>query len=371
MEYDKGKSPIIKNLIPGLTERGKIKIGKKGDQRKSTGGKYFQLPQKLDHFIVTTLDRGDDNNFLADKDIHKEIGKTPKAVPVKLLYNDLSLNFQCRYSCYDGKTLDCSGDGEYAHRYNKENPTLVKCPCGRQDPTYTAKLKCKINGTLSVIIDCQSASVGGVWKFRTTGYNSTVGILSSLTLIKSITGGILAGIPLNMTIMPKVATNPVDKSAVTIYVVGVEYKGSVEQLRDYSLHLAQNDAVYNQRILNIETEARKMISVETALVDEAADIVEEFIPEELVPDLEKPESVEDINTESEIVPVPVEGQPGDTEATAKEDIDKGDAVVIDDNGKAEKTTEADTPDAEPEMILEPPPKTPPLPEKKKAIPKLF
>ena len=54
------QSLIIKGLAPGLTERGKIKIGEKGRMIQSQRGTQFQPPQKLDHFRITTLYRGPD-----------------------------------------------------------------------------------------------------------------------------------------------------------------------------------------------------------------------------------------------------------------------------------------------------------------------
>ena len=153
MERNK-RSPICKNLIPGLTERGKIKIGCKGQSRKkSDGSGTYQLPQKLDHFIVTTLERNHDGNFVKDETIHKIIGDKPKEIPVILMFDDIALNFQCRYACYNGKTLFCSGDGEFADQLTEQKTRKeVSCPCYRHEPTYTGKDKCKINGTLSVMI---------------------------------------------------------------------------------------------------------------------------------------------------------------------------------------------------------------------------
>jgi len=308
---ERRKSPIIKNLMPGLSERGKIKIGKKGAERNGSNGVY-QLPQKLDHFLITTLERGKDNNFVINKEIHEELGEAPKVIPITLLYDDISLNFQCRYTCYFGKTLYCSGDGECADRLKaKDSPERheVPCPCHRNDPTFTGddgkgKGKCKINGTLSVMIACKASTVGGVWKFRTTGYNSTVGILSSLSLIKTITGGALAGIPLNLTIVPKVATNPVDNSAVTVYVVGVEFAGNVQQLRDAGMKISLGDATYRQRLAHIEEEAKLLLSVDSAYIDEAADIVDEYYPEEHgQPEVLPPEGAKEIVLEAEVVPV--------------------------------------------------------------------
>lgn len=290
------KSPIIKNLMPGLPERGKIKIGKKGETRKGRSGDY-KLPQKLDYFLITTLERGSDDNFIIDKEIHKELGEKPKRIPITLLYDELTLNFQCRYSCYTGKNLQCSGDGEQGEWRNNDGTTqAVKCPCGKQDPKYDGKDKCKINGTLSVMMDVESSRVGGVWKFRTTGYNSTVGILSSLTLIKTLTGGALAGIPLNMTVMPKVATDPKGKTQ-TIYVVGVEFEGNVNTLKDVGMKIALTDATYRQRLIGVENEAKRLLSIDNNLIDESGDIVEEFYPDNAAPEMKPPDTAQNIEAE--------------------------------------------------------------------------
>lgn len=325
-------SSIIKNLIPGLTEKGKIKIGRKGATReKQGGGGTYQLPQKLDHFIITTLERGPDNNFVIDKEIHAKLGEKPTSIPVKLLFDDIALNFNCRYACYNGKTLFCSGDGENALRMNPGSAERieVQCPCNRQDPTYTGKDKCKINGTLSVMIDGVN-SVGGIHKFRTTGYNSTVGILSSLTLIRSLTGGFLAGLPLRMTIQPKVCTNPVDGSSQTVYVVGIEFAGSIDDLYGKTLAIAQKNADFRARMVHVEDEVKKLISVDAGLIDEAGDIQEEFYPEEqdkpvLQVETDKPLTQE--KTETEIKPettqtTPEKGKKKDKAKTESSKLDK-------------------------------------------------
>jgi hypothetical protein len=333
-KYLPGRSPIIKNLIPGLTERGKIKIGRKGDARQGQNG-TFQLPQKLDHFIVTTLERGKDDNFLADAAVHSKLGDAPKRIPIRLLFDDLALNFQCRYSCYFGKTLFCSGDGEFGLEHHKDGSIKeVPCTCRRQDPRFNGdandgKGKCKINGTLSVLIEA-SNHVGGVYKFRTTGYNSTVGIYSSLVLINGLTGGILAGIPLEMTIQPKVVTSPIDGKTQTVYVVGVEFPGDVQTLQKRTLELAQANADFRHRLGNVENEVRKMISCDADLVDQAGDIVDEFHPDENAP--ERPEMAKQITTTettpaAAIAPPPAQ-EPATPAATKKPGRPKKSADTI-------------------------------------------
>jgi hypothetical protein len=283
MSTEMGKSLIIKGLVPGLAEFGKIKIGSKGQMISSKTGKQFQPPKKLDYFRVTTLSRGPDDNFITDSRVHQLHGEQPKTLPVRLLYDQIDLNFQCRYVCFTGKTMWCAGDGEAAWRLTGQNGQRqqVDCPCGRQAPDYQGQDRCKINGALSVIIDGIDR-VGGVWKLRTTSYNSVVGILSSLSLIKRITGGPLAGIPLTLTLNPKTVISPANGQTMMIWVVGLEYVGSIQALQDIGYKQALNDAKHYERIAHIEDEARKLIAHDPVRMDDEdpAEIAAEFYPEQ-------------------------------------------------------------------------------------------
>ena len=314
---------IIKNLCPGLREMGKIKIGNKGAMRQSQGGNTWQAPQKLDHFLITTNERGQDNNFLLDSELHTLYGEAPKEIPVRLLYDDISLNFATRYICYYGKTIFCSGDGEEAQRLQADKVTYATrtCPCERQDPKFAGDVvngqvkagqgKCKINGILSVIID-GARQVGGVWKLRTTSFNSVVGILSSMAMIQRITGGRLAGIPMMMTVSPKTVANPLDGKQQTIYVVGLHYVGTVDTLRDTGYQIAMTEAKHGISMKRIEEDAMLMLTHTPAggvgLGDEPdADVIEEFYPEQV--DQATPALVIPAAAEAVEVPAAVAGSP--------------------------------------------------------------
>lgn len=270
----------IRNLTPGLVERGKIKIGRKGASRTSSGGNNFQMPEKLDHFLITTMDRTQDNNFEVDERIMGLIGNN-KEIPVMLVYDDPQLNFPTRYAMYKGKTLQCTGDGELGKWRNDDGSFMpVQCPCPKQDPAYTGKDKCKINGTLSVIIDGADV-IGGVWKFRTTSYNSVVGLLSSMAMIQRITGGPLAGVPLVLKVSPKSVQDPIRGSQQTIYVVSLEYRGSASQLRSIGYQTLLDQQKHGVRIEQIENNARALLAeLPDPLEDEAEDVVTEFYPEQ-------------------------------------------------------------------------------------------
>lgn len=292
---------VIKNLCPGLSEIGKIKIGQKGATKGTAGGVSFQPPQKLDHFLITTLTRGADGNFIKDVELHELYGEKPTEIRVRLIYDDIALNFATRYICYYGKKVFCSGDGEVAMRLNRSGVyEQHTCPCGRQDPKYTGddgpngpegiggkngKGKCKINGILSSIIDGANV-VGGVWKFRTTSYNTVVGILSSLALIQRITGGRLAGIPLKMVVSPKTVQDPINQGQQTIYVVSLQYVGDIDTLRSTGYQIAMDEAKHGIQMSQIEETARLMLThtPQSGLGDDPADdVVAEYYPEELQP----------------------------------------------------------------------------------------
>jgi Recombination directionality factor-like len=278
----------IRGLIPRLPERGKIKIGGLGDERTSQAGTKYRLPVKYQHFVVTTMERDrHSGNFVRDEAMHNRLGEAPTTIPVRLLYDDPTLNFPTRYACYEGRTLWCSGDGRTAQRVGERGHHLeVACTCPLADPAIKrapTEKRCKMNGLLSVLLEGASG-LGGVWKFRTTSYNSIVELLSTMSFIRQITGGPLANIPLLLTVRGRQAVNPVDGSAVQIYVVGLEFAGDVEQLQQIGHQIALNRATTHLSIEHIEEEARRTLMLagpsNTPLPGDDDKVVDEFYPEQ-------------------------------------------------------------------------------------------
>jgi len=263
---------MIKDIQPGLKEIGKIKIGRKGAIKTSPKGTQYRPPEKFDHFEIKTLHKDDNGDFIPDATVMGLIGDDCKELDVSLLYNDPSLNFFTRYNQYKGGKCMCSGDGVQAI---KSDGTKLKC-----DPNTCAVFatkKCKPNGILSVILK-DSPRLGGVYKFRTTSYNSIRSIMSSQFFIQSLTGGILANIPLKMTVAP-MSVNPVSSpTAQTIYVVNLEYPGTVDDLRKQTLQLMTEQAGMQGKIAELEAQARVAISAPESK-EEIQDVELEFYPE--------------------------------------------------------------------------------------------
>jgi len=233
-------------------------------------------------------DAGD--NYVPDFPLMEAIGKATRQdpaklrrIPIRLLYNDPDLNFATRYAAYSGRTLFCSGDGGEAKRLQKNGEyDRIDCPCERIEQGYAGPAPaCKINGVLSVLID-GAGGVGGVWKFRTTSFNSVDGLMGSLLFMAGITGGQLANIPLDLVVNPKPARLP-DGKQQTIYVVGLDFTGSVDALREEGFRIAVASQQANLRIEHIETEARRLFEgaePDAVFPDEDGDdIVAEFYPE--------------------------------------------------------------------------------------------
>jgi hypothetical protein len=272
----------IKNLVPRLAERGKIKIGERGEIKTSQQGKQFAQPKKLDHFVVTTMQRDAAGRMLPDLELMRKLapqsGKL-KELPVMLLYNDPDVNFQTRYSCYIGNRLWCCGDGEGAQRLEQDGKYQpVPCPCLRLEANYNGKDKCKPNGTLQVLLQGVDR-IGGVWKFRTTSWNSVNSIMSSLKLIQAITGGVLAGIPLKLVLSPKTVTIPGTGQNMVVYVVSLEFPGTEQELAKIGYDIAKRRADHKAKMDQIEAEARKALEHLEETPEEMREVQEEFYPE--------------------------------------------------------------------------------------------
>ena len=290
---------------PALAEVGKIKIGGKGKEMVSREGKRFRVPERYDHFVITKnfKDPATDQ-FIADTELMEEIAKKTnqdpknlKFIPIVLLFDDPALNFQIRCSCYCKGRLWCIGDGTKAFRLNQGERKEVRCPCERLLPTYVGSEKCKVFVRLSVLI-AGIDRIGGVWVFRTTSWNSCRNILSSMMLIRQLTGGILAGIPLRLVISPKTVVIPTTGQTQIVYVVGLEFAGSLSALSQRALDIRRQRLEYKIQVEVLEDQIRKKLAALPLLEEDEKDIQEEFYPENEASEANE-DSENKVETESE------------------------------------------------------------------------
>ena len=342
---------IKRGLKPRLAEVGKIKIGMKGEERKGKN-KMYRLPVRLDHFIITTTERdGKNGNFIPNWDLMEKLdpkenwvdGQThakPKEIPIIFLFDDIDLNFQTSFAFYQGAKCLCRGDGETAERHclkaGKQNVLTgldkndiavfkvkeveagnlakVECDpdnCPFMQPNADGATKCKPSGILSCLIPA-SMNIGGVYRFRSHSWNTLSNILASLELIKTITGGILVGLPMKLQMLKKATEGHGNVNTVNVVFDGETH----QEMRQLALTENKNRMEHGVNMLLIENNARK--AGFTNDNDDPADIEAEFYT---VPETEKPPV--NITDRAELVLDNVKGEgftvgPGSEEETETE-----------------------------------------------------
>ena len=285
---------MIHGLLPSLAESGRIKLGKKGKAVTSKDGKTFRLPEKLSYFLLTTTEKDQDtDDYIIDTEIMDILKKNGKAaynadgklvgIPIRLLYNDIDMNLSTQYVSYVGGLLACSGDGQEG---KTRDGRKVKCPCGKLDNSYVGNDKCKLYSVLSVLIE--GARIGTCYKLRTTSNNTARHLISSMILIKTRTGGLLAFIPLQLVVRPKKTIIPSTGAPVTVYVASLEYPGSEDELREKALKMGAESVKLIANMRDIEAEAKKFITP-IDNINEEFEIATEFFPNsiELKPETKK------------------------------------------------------------------------------------
>jgi hypothetical protein len=295
---------MIKDMNLKLAEIGKIKIGKKGEKQKSKNGKEFRLPQKNAYFTITTLERDKNGDFVKDEAVHKIIGDKPKELDITFVYDDIDLNFNTAYQYYTGKTLQCMGDGEFGEWKNKDGSSITMKDCGK-NCKYFKNNQCKVSGILNCML-LNKNMLGGVHKFRTHGFNSVSNILSSLSLIKTMTGGILQGLKFKLTLSPKYCEVE-GVGQTTIYMANVVYESDAINLIQNALEMQEKRLKYSIDIKKLELEAKQLGNALT--YDDPADVEEEFYNNNNDTDIETLEKELEEKANSKEIAIEVEEPP--------------------------------------------------------------
>lgn len=209
-------------LLPVI---GSIKTG----IRQIVNGK--RIPKRLDHFVICTRFKDETGEYIIDKELMEEIarrtGQKPnklQKIPITFAFDDISLNFQSWFVArFEGRR--CVGDGKKAKLILPNGEIkIIQCPCKRLSPDFQEKSgRCSIYSRLFVIIR-HSPRIGGVYIYRTRSWNTSRNLICMLHFFKKNTGGILAGLPLNLIIYPERVITPEGKARL-VYVVSLEYEG--------------------------------------------------------------------------------------------------------------------------------------------------
>lgn len=294
-------------LNPRLAEVGKIKIGGKGEERTSGNGKKFQLPVKYDHFVVTTTEKDPKTgNFIINTELMKKLGDSPQEIKIRLMFDDINLNFHTEFQMYSGNKRICHGDGETATRNfqtagKQKIPTedgekeitvkagdsvCIKCDpstCPFAQPDDKGSTKCKPSGILSCMI-AESMDIGGVYRFRTHSWNSVSAITAAHDWVSAQTNGIMMGLPLKLKLVKKTTADHGTIQYVTLIVDGELMKVRQDALAE----------MQNRNMLGIEMRKLEQQAISVGFLNDTdlpEDIQSEFYSEE-IPDGDIPSSPE-------------------------------------------------------------------------------
>jgi hypothetical protein len=189
---------MLKGLALTPPVIGRISIGKLVE----SGGK--PLPQKDDEFTITSQIRTQ-NGWLPhpmDETLRKSAPGKLRTIPVRIVFNDPDLNLRANYSLFDratGRPL-CVGDGESCRRSCAAGMQSMTCP-GPDSCELGQDRGCKPYGRLNVQIGEEDEL--GTFVFRTTGFNSIRTLAARLRYFSAASGGLLAGMPLELRLRGK------------------------------------------------------------------------------------------------------------------------------------------------------------------------
>ena len=146
-------------------EVGKIKIGTRGRARDTSGGGTSYIPERLDHFLITTLERGGDDGkgpFLKDDAIHAVVGDKPRELFGYLMYPEIEQNLHTEMAVYKGRRRQWSCNGQRRiMRAGAHEPCQRERQCG-----------CKPYSRLHIQLNAAS-QMGGYYVLRSHGWGTT------------------------------------------------------------------------------------------------------------------------------------------------------------------------------------------------------
>ena len=306
-------------LKPRIVELGSIRIGKKGEERqKRDGSGTYRLPQKLDHFLITTLNRDEKSgDLILDRELMDSLCQSGfgdedgnlRKIPIRVLSNDPEDIMQASYCWYVSRKLGAKSDGKTTTFYvgfTKEDwlkpldqPRVVRFDPAILDWTDNNGNKLfKAHVIFNCVIASESAKFGGVYKFRTTSAITGSQIYGGLLHILELTNGVLAGMPLQLVIRPiQITPKDSDGKQITtkVYIVHVELVGTdLRRLQERAAEQAKWELSRTVETKTALAQYRKVLRTPGDEIDpaEVIDVQTEFHPEEQANGFPQPEASE-------------------------------------------------------------------------------
>lgn len=178
-----------------LPRLGKIRLGVR-EASPRTGGEF---PRAVDHFVC----RPDRSTSEAAARAFREVyGERPRELDIMFPVDDRDRFFEQWYRRYgSGTGLLCKGDGETALELDRETGEIREVECSPPACPWAAKKHCRPVGTLRFLL--YRVPGLGVWQIDTSSYHSIVNLNSAIDLLRAVTGGRVAMIPLKLALRPR------------------------------------------------------------------------------------------------------------------------------------------------------------------------
>jgi len=211
-----------------LPRLGKIKLGKKDESRKGAPvqTRYFVCPEE----------------------VQAVYGPQPKELDIMFPLNDIEIVFPQYMKLYGKTGLKCKGNGHTAMAMIGGN--LVEKTCAPNSPDCKG---CKPIGTLNFLLP--KVPGFGVWQIWTSSWNSIVNLNSSIDMIKAMTGGKIAFIPLKLQLQEHSATITQEDGKQfqkKVFVMTLNIAQTMDQFyQEYSLEANQRRALQNPGLRNL------------------------------------------------------------------------------------------------------------------------
>jgi hypothetical protein len=241
--------PQIKNIQKRVPRIGKIRIGE-----KVATGRGGERPKALDHFICAEDDY---------KEAFREaFGDKPSSIEIMFHSDDDDDILPNAYKLYTSTYgLTCAGDGERATRIYDVNlahnvqvgdkpedpnrPEFWPPATGQtkgtdwkrkddltctveQCPQYKGNL-CSLSLNLKFMLP-QLPGIG-IWQLDSRSINSLMNLSGGIAGIKGMTGGVIAGLPIRLSLVDHEA-RPEGQTKKTVKVLSLTYAGTPFELRE-------------------------------------------------------------------------------------------------------------------------------------------
>lgn len=256
---------------------GRISIGRVVERN----GK--RLPEKDDQFTLTSQVQNRDGWILhpLDEDLRKEGGGKLRSIPVRLMFNDPTLNLRADYSLFDRTTGRpvCVGNGETSRRVGKDGAESLPCP-GPNTCAFS-KGECKPYARFNVIVGDGEEDALGSFVLRTTSFNTIRTLAARLQYFSAVSGGLLASMPLELKLRGK-STAMSFRSAIYYVDLVVRSGFTLEQaIADARERDAERRASGHDQVRLDDAARQGFANGEFEEIDEDVPaVVEEFYPSE-------------------------------------------------------------------------------------------